>query len=177
MNIVKNAKQTKQLIKRLLLHKLKKLFQYFYQDYGTKEYKIDYIFDDGAFDNLRLESCGLIIIEGWSRLNSIKDLHSPTLYISSEKIPVHQVFRPFRKIDNLMTETDAFFLHGVNFLYKVPPRQNTFKELIVKFGEKTIFKMQDAFQISVPHYGHLLDEKQMKFFTGKIFMVQGHLHK
>ncbi len=158
MCTAKNTKKLKQLIKRLLPHKAKKLLQYYHQDYGTKEYKIDYIFDDGAFDNIRLESSGLIIIEGWSRLNSIKDLHSPTLYIANEKIPVHQAFRSFRKIDNLRTGTEAFLLHGVNFTYKVPPHQDICNELILKFGEKTIFKMQDVFQISVPHYEQLLDE-------------------
>jgi SAM-dependent methyltransferase len=112
---------------------------------------------DGMIDSLQVESAGVIRVEGWHAEAEIPSHLLPNCRWNEQPIPLSQVYRTWRPdVSSGIHSANRFM--GFECLFVLPdllthPGRAT---VTVACANEPLFSVTADFQMSVPHYRHLL---------------------
>jgi 2-polyprenyl-3-methyl-5-hydroxy-6-metoxy-1,4-benzoquinol methylase len=122
-------------------------------------YAVNYHFDQGFFDRVQFERCGLIRLEGWYSGYGLRGFEFPKCFIAGEEIPMFQVFRSYRPDVAAALKSDNFY-HGLVLTYRFS-EQLANKSIQLSFNSETFFDKEEGFEVNEPDYLHLLDAHEV----------------
>lgn len=112
---------------------------------------------NGMIDSVQVESTGVIRVEGWHAEAEIHPHLLPQCRWNDQPIPLSQLYRTWRPDVPSGTHRTGRFL-GFECLYVLPDAltHTGQAKITVACANESLFSVTADFQMSVPHYRHLL---------------------
>lgn len=124
-------------------------------------YSVTHHFNQGCFDSLQFERCGLIRLEGWFSNQRLADLEVPKCFIGKDELPLFQVFRTHRPDVAAALKSDNFY-QGFMCTYRVSGLSaDRPTHLSLSFQGETIFETTANLEVSESDHAVLLDAQEV----------------
>jgi hypothetical protein len=124
-------------------------------------YNIAYSHRHGTFDTLRVETSGVLRVDGWHRNPHTAEIAIPECLVNGERLPLLNVFRTYRPEVAAAISSDNP-LHGMAFTFRLsttPARKPA--RVVLRWENREIFVVEDDVAFVEPHYAGLLDSPQV----------------
>jgi SAM-dependent methyltransferase len=120
-------------------------------------YSIAYGHREGVFDTLRVETSGVLRVDGWHRNPRTAEIEIPVCLVSGERLPLLHVFRTYRPDVAAAISSDNP-LHGMACTFRLsatPTRRPA--RVALRWENREIFSVEGDFTIIPPVRAPLLD--------------------